>query len=64
MADVAYQHRLYPKGIGGELRLGLDAHGHYRSSDLNVVGRDIRRGTADVTWLRSWFLRGGLRPCR
>lgn len=61
VADVAYEHRLYPRGIGGELRLGLNAHGHYRSSDLDVLGRDIRRATADIHWLRSWFFRGGLR---
>ncbi len=61
VADVAFEHRLHPAGIGGEVRLALDAHGHYRTSNLDVLGRDINRATADVRWLRSWIFAGGLR---
>ncbi len=61
VADARYERRFFPTGIGGELRLGLDAHGHYRASTLDIVGRDIGRASADFRWLRSWILPAGLR---
>lgn len=60
VAEGAYQRRLFP-GIGGELRLSVNAHAHSRDSDQDVAGRDIRRGTAEAAYLRSWITRIGLR---
>lgn len=61
VGDVRYEHRLFPTGIGGELRLGIVGHAHYRSSSLDILGRDIRRATAEAYWLRSWISGQGLR---
>ena len=61
VVDARYEHRFHPAIIGGELRLNLDAHGHYRSSDLNIVGRDVERATAEVNWLGNWILPYGVR---
>lgn len=61
IGDVFYQKRFHPPKIGGELRMSFNAHGHYRGSDLDVLGRDVNRMTADIDWRRSWFLRGGIR---
>ncbi len=61
VADANYERRFFPSGIGGELRLGLDAHGHYRSSSVDILGRDIDRTSADIRWLRSWIGPTGLR---
>ncbi|MCE8007808.1 LPS assembly protein LptD [Aestuariivita sp.] len=61
VADVAYDRRYFPDRIGGELRLGLRAHAHERSSDLDVLGRDVTRITSDISWQRSWILASGLR---
>lgn len=61
VTDVSYEHRLFPDRIGGEVRLALDAHAHYRTSNLDVLGRDVRRATADIRWLRSWIFESGLR---
>lgn len=61
VADAHFQQRVFPRGIGGELRLGLNLHGHNRTSSLDVLGRDIDSATADIDWRRSWILAGGLR---
>jgi LPS-assembly protein len=61
VADARYERRFFPTSIGGELRLGLDIHAHHRPSDTDMLGRDIRRATADATWRRDWILRGGIR---
>ena len=59
--DLYYQKRLFPKALGGEVRLGFVTHAHERTSDADVVGRDIARGTFDAEWLRSWTYASGLR---
>lgn len=61
IGDVYYQKRFFPKGIGGEVRLGVNGHGHYRSSKEDIVGRDMRRLTADVDWRRNIVFTSGLR---
>ncbi|MEX0285489.1 MAG: LPS-assembly protein LptD [Paracoccaceae bacterium] len=61
VADVVYEQRVFPQGVGGELRFNFDAHGHYRSSDLDVVGRDVKRATAEAQWNRNWIFVTGLR---
>ncbi len=59
--SVRYERRWFPDRIGGELRLGLDVQGHHRSSSLNILGRDITRTTADLSWRRDWTFAQGLR---
>jgi LPS-assembly protein len=61
VADVSYERRYFPASVGGEVRVGFFAHSHYRTSDLNAVGRDITRITGEVDYLRSWILPVGLR---
>ena len=61
IVDAHFQQRFFPAGIGGELRMEANLHGHHRSSSLNNLGRDIARATADVDWRRSWIFAGGLR---
>ncbi|WP_158968060.1 LPS-assembly protein LptD [Chachezhania sediminis] len=62
ITDALYSHRFYPGGpLGGQFRFGVDLHSHSRSSDLDVLGRDIARSTVDVAWLKDWILKGGVR---
>lgn len=61
VGDVAYQRRLHPAGIGGELRMTLEAHSHNRRSTADPAGRDVRRLTADLGWQRDWIIGSGLR---
>tara|TARA_R110002110_G_scaffold52857_6_gene153329 strand:+ start:1544 stop:3703 length:2160 start_codon:yes stop_codon:yes gene_type:complete len=67
--DGEYERRFFPTGLGGEIRAGLQAHSHRRSSDLNidgpdpdliVDGRDVARINGQVDWLRRMTLRSGL----
>ncbi len=60
-SDAFYERRFFPSAIGGEARLSFILHGHQRESDLDQVGRDLARATADVSWQRSWFTAAGLR---
>ncbi|MBE1284565.1 MAG: LPS assembly protein LptD [Rhodobacteraceae bacterium] len=55
-----YEKRYFPSTIGGELRLGVEAHGHHRSSSTDVLGRDVARAQIDVDWRRQWILGSGL----
>jgi LPS-assembly protein len=61
VADVQYEQRFFPVRPGGEIRLGLAGHSHYRTSDLDSIGRDINRVTAELNWLKNWTLPVGLR---
>ncbi|MGC3936781.1 LPS-assembly protein LptD [Roseobacter sp. EG26] len=61
VGDAVYQKRLFPKALGGELRLGANAHSHYRYSDVDIIGRDVSRLSAEADWLRSWTLPAGIR---
>lgn len=70
IGDVIYDRRFFPSALGGELRLGLDLHSHYRQSDLDidgsdddddVDGRDVSRLSSELMWLRDWTFDNGLR---
>lgn len=61
IVDLTLERRFHPAAIGGEVRLGLDAHAHQRTSDADIVGRDVARATFDVEWRRAWIFAGGLR---
>ncbi|XDA99603.1 LPS assembly protein LptD [Sulfitobacter sp. LCG007] len=60
ITDAIYEARLFPRTLGGELRLGIDLHSHERTSDVDVLGRDVARFDASALWLRTWTLRQGL----
>ncbi|MBL3704821.1 LPS assembly protein LptD [Sulfitobacter sp. BDSS02] len=55
------ERRFFPDAIGGELRIGFDVTGLHRTSNDDVFGRDMNRATVDMSWQRSWILRGGVR---
>ncbi|MEX0278381.1 MAG: LPS-assembly protein LptD [Ruegeria sp.] len=59
--DLNYRKRYFPKSVGGEVRLAFIGHAHQRTSDENIIGRDIARATFDAEWLRSWTLATGIR---
>ena len=61
ITDVSYQKRAHPRGLGGELRLGLNLRAFRRGSRLNIVGRDVARATVDAEWRRNWTFGPGLR---
>lgn len=63
IADAFYERRYFPQAAGGELRMALQTHAHYRSSSLDsadpvVTGRDVGRISGDLVWRRDWTLRG------
>lgn len=69
VVDGEYERRIFPKKLGGELRLNLEAHSHTRASDLStdgpdadlvVDGRDVARIGGGIEWLRRDTLRWGL----
>lgn len=55
------ERRFFPTGIGGEGRLKLQLHSHYRTSDADTDGRDVTRATAALWWRRNWTMDSGLR---
>ncbi|WP_120632958.1 LPS-assembly protein LptD [Ruegeria sp. EL01] len=59
--DLNYQKRFFPSAVGGEVRLSFVGHAHERTSDEDIIGRDIARATFDAEWLRSWTFASGLR---
>ena len=68
--DGEYERRFFPRFGGGEIRTRLVAHTHNRISGLDidsaddddiVDGRDVARLNAEIDWLHSYTLRGGLR---
>lgn len=70
IGDLRYNRRFFPKRLGGEVRLGLATHSHYRYSDNDtdgsdadtvVDGRDAARVNIDLSWRDRWTLAGGLR---
>ncbi len=61
IGDAVYERRLFPRRIGGELRMAYALHGHRRYSNLDILGRDVARAEADLAWLRSWTLPLGIR---
>jgi LPS-assembly protein len=67
--DGEYERRIFPTALGGEIRFGLEAHSHRRSSSLNTDGPDadlisdgldVARINGEVDWLRRMTLRSGL----
>ncbi len=61
IGDVTYERRYFPQALGGELRLALNGHTHYRYSDLDIAGRDMSRIDGALEWRRNWTLNNGIR---
>lgn len=59
--NARLERRFFPDRIGGEVRVSLDLFRNDRSSDLDMLGRDVVRGTVDLNWRRSWISNWGLR---
>lgn len=60
--DIRYERRYQLDGsVRGEMRMALIGHSHLRYSDADILGRDVTRATAELTWLDRWTTSGGLR---
>ncbi len=59
--DLNYRKRYFPSSVGGEVRLAFIGHAHERTSNEDIIGRDVARATFDAEWLRSWTFASGLR---
>ncbi len=59
--ETVYEKRLFPRALGGELRLGASAHSHSRYSNLDILGRDVSSLNAELSWRRRWTLPAGVR---
>ncbi len=59
--DGTHVRRYFPDRLGGELRFSADAHVHRRGSNVDVLGRDVARVTADASWLKNWVFDSGVR---
>lgn len=69
VGNAEYERRLHPAALGGEIRLGMLAHSHLRSSglitdgpdfDVWADGHDIGRLTLSADWHQGWTLPGGV----
>lgn len=67
--NIGYERRIFPGGLGGELRFSTLAHGHRRNSnqtwdgndfDDYADGRDIGRLNLTADWRRQWVLGPGI----
>ncbi|MFP7672837.1 LPS-assembly protein LptD [Marivita sp. S0852] len=70
IGDLRYDRRFFPKRLGGEVRLGVAAHSHYRYSDNDVDGpdadtivdgRDAARLNIGLSWRDRWTMPAGVR---
>lgn len=66
--DGLWTQRFFPDELGGEIRLSVNLHSHFRTSDLDidgpdldtiVDGRDVFRASFDADWRKRWLI-GGL----
>jgi LPS-assembly protein len=60
VADIGYERRLAPNAIGGIATLTADAQTLYRSSNDDIVGRDVARFGLGAQWQRNWVTPVGL----
>lgn len=60
VTDGLVERRYFPR-FGGELRYGFETHAHYRPSQVDILGRDVARLSAEASWRNRWTLAGGLR---
>ncbi|MFG6081753.1 LPS assembly protein LptD [Paracoccus litorisediminis] len=60
VADALWQRRWQPNYIGGIANLEWSTHAHRRSSNEDVIGRDMARGSVGMGWLRTEVLPYGM----
>ncbi|MDG2340102.1 MAG: LPS assembly protein LptD [Paracoccaceae bacterium] len=60
IAETTYERRLDGGPFGGDLTLTAEASGHLRTSQVDIIGRDIARARASAEWLRSDIFDRGL----
>ncbi|KGJ05123.1 organic solvent tolerance protein [Paracoccus halophilus] len=60
VADALWRRRWTPGRLGGIADLEWSLHAHRRSSDEDVLGRDMARGSVQLDWRRSAILPGGV----
>lgn len=60
VADALWQRRWQPGRIGGLASLEWSLHAHRRSSNLDVLGRDMARGSVSLDWQRNEILPLGM----
>ena len=58
--DGDYERRFFPRSMGGEVRMRLQAHSHRRTSDADIIGRDVARINGEIEWLRRMTFGNGL----
>lgn len=56
VADALWQRRWQPSLVGGIATLEWSMHAHRRSSDEDIAGRDMARGSVAMGWRRSEIL--------
>jgi len=60
MADLDWQRRFDAPVIGGKLSFGINIHSHRRSSDEDILGRDMAQARLTALWRRDWLLGQGI----
>ena len=60
IADINHLQRISPGFLGGEAEYRLQAYGLYRSSNVDITGRDYGRLSAGLGWRRGAILGPGL----
>jgi len=60
IGSAAYDLRLRPTALGGEIALRLSARGFQRGSVTDIVGRDGMRASAVADWSRQWISANGV----
>jgi len=60
VADALWQRRWQPDRIGGIATLEWSVHAHRRSSNEDILGRDMARASVLLDWRRNEILPGGV----
>ena len=58
--DTIYERRFFPRWTGGEVRANLSWQAHFRESTADILGRDVARLGAGLSWHRNWIGPAGL----
>lgn len=58
--DATYERRFRPSFIGGTGTLTGELHSHERSSDEDIIGRDLQRGSLFLDWQKTEIVGPGL----
>ena len=58
--DAFYERRLFPTWVAGEFRAQLSWQAHFRESDADILGRDVARLGAGLSWHRDWVSASGI----